>query len=120
MKKPNRKDVYTDSGLHSLMQAWARTHDKPRLELIVTFEGEEPFVLHTFERWTKKVKYLAHDGKYYTVEVDMESYDPDFLEIYALSRDRKIGVPKTALRKLISNWLSDCPIKSTFKLVAEK
>ena len=117
MHKPVRRDFYVDSGLHAAMDAWAKTKKRNPLALVVKFEGEEEFVLHMFKPWVKKEQYKALDGQYYEVEIETAGYEPDFLESCQDSKRRKHGMRVAELRKRISEWLGDKPMKGTFKLI---
>ena len=72
--KPKAKDFYTDQGLHSAMQQWASTQNKPSLCVEVQFSDGSKYN-DEFQRETKEVQYKTKDGEIYTVEVHTSKFE---------------------------------------------
>lgn len=114
MLKPKKKDYFTDSQLHAAWKSWGESLKRPNLVLEVAFAEEEPFVLHEFEPWETTTSYRAYDKELYTIRHHATGYNPDFLVSYEYSKNLKIGMPITVIKRRVRQWLisRNIPVKS--------
>ena len=92
MKKPDRRDYFVDSGMHTAMRDYAKSLNKPALSLYLTHlnDAGEPVetLFQVFERVERDVSYKCHDGETYEVGVHTGKFDPAFTATYQEEKDR--------------------------------
>ena len=89
--KPNRKEYFTDEGLHHAMESWARSQDKQSARAEVVFVDGSIFT-DTFHRAKRLVKYKTHDGLTYWQDVDSSMFsEPYFSDNDVTLKELKTG-----------------------------